>query len=89
HLKVNLPGFRPEDIELGVDKGILELTVVDRSIENDEQMSEQHAESSSWKRRYQLPEDVDVENIDAKLELGQLCITLNKKPKEKALRIEI
>lgn len=90
HLKVNLPGFRPEDIELSVDKGILELSVVDRA--EAEQAAENlsaQTDSSSWKKRYQLPEDVDIENIEAKLELGQLCITLNKKPKEKAVKIAI
>jgi HSP20 family protein len=88
HLKVNLPGFRPEDIDLNVEKGILELSVIDRA-ETNEAGEAANTDSSSWKKRYQLPEDVDVENIQAELKLGQLLITLNRKPKEKAVNIAV
>lgn len=86
HLKINLPGFRPEDIDLSIDKGILEISVLDQSEKSDEQGS---TESSSWRKRYQLPDDVDVENIKAELKLGQLLLTLNKKPQTKAIKIAI
>ena len=89
NLKVNLPGFRAEDIDLSIEKGILEISVLDQSekaADNQDQMAQ---ESSSWKKRYQLPEDVDVGNIQAELKLGQLLLTLNKKPQEKAIKISV
>lgn len=91
HLKINLPGFRPEDIDLSIEKGILEISVLDQA-ENqqaDKSAEQVNAETSSWKKRYQLPEDVDVENIKAELKLGQLLLTLSKKPQAKAIKIKV
>lgn len=85
-LKINLPGFRAEDIDLSIEKGILDISVLDQSEKASEQVS---TETSSWRKRYQLPEDVDVENIKAELKLGQLLLTLSKKPQAKAVKIAI
>jgi len=71
-LKINLPGFRADDIERRIEKGILEISVIDQSEKTDAQPAEaaNTSESSSWRKRYQLPEDVDIDNIKAELKLG-------------------
>jgi HSP20 family protein len=89
HLKINLPGFRSEDIDISIEKGILEVSVLDQSEQSHENREQVAQESSSWRKRYQLPEDVDVGNIHAELKLGQLLLTLNKKPQEKAIKIAV
>ena len=93
YLTFNLPGFRTEDVRVNIEKGILEVAVVDSAVDNSgSEVNESvnaEGESTLWNKRYRLPEDVDLDQVGADLKLGQLLLTLNKKPQEKPVKIEI
>lgn len=68
-LRLDLPGFRREEVSLSLDKH--KLTVVAVSDRED-------AFHERFEQSYQLPEDIDPEGITAKLENGVLDLTFRK-----------
>lgn len=81
-LRLDLPGFLKEEIQLTFEDRLLRLTAegpADRPF------------GSNVERRWKLGEDVDGTAISARLENGVLELTIPKKPKEvtQPSRIEI
>lgn len=68
-LRLDLPGFTREEISLSLEK--LDLTVTAKTERKD-------AFRDEFERTYTLPEDVDPEGIEAKLENGVLDLTFKK-----------
>lgn len=68
-LRLDLPGFTREEISLSLEK--LDLTVTAKTERED-------AFRDEFERAYTLPEDVDPEGIEAKLENGVLDLTFKK-----------
>ncbi|MFX0141781.1 MAG: Hsp20/alpha crystallin family protein [Candidatus Hodarchaeota archaeon] len=86
----------------GLDKGDIEITIHDGFLEIKGEQKKEHEEkkdgyvrkeyhSSSYHRRFTVPENIDEGNIDAKLDKGLLTLKLPKKEEEKKekKRIEI
>ncbi|MFC5049331.1 Hsp20/alpha crystallin family protein [Rubritalea spongiae] len=73
-IRIDLPGFDKEDISLNYEDKSLILKA--------EQSAEQEPQRPALSRRYALGEEVDVDSITAKLELGVLDITLPKKEEQ-------
>lgn len=78
----------------GLEKGDLEITIHDGSLEIKGEKKEEHEEkkegyfrreygSSSYYRSFGLPDDVLEDNIEATLDKGILKLTLPKKEEEK------
>lgn len=82
-LAFDLPGVKAKDLSIEVEDGILHLKGTRSNIFD----SEVHG--SPFTRQIRLPEDVDSDKIDAKLEDGVLALTLNKQEKAKPKKIEI
>jgi len=91
HLYVDaeLPGFKKEQIELTLEKGVL-------SISAEREQSETEGEQHLFERRYtnvsrsfSLPVEVDEAKVDAALEDGVLHVTLHKGEEIKPRRIEV
>jgi HSP20 family protein len=80
-LRVDLPGFKKEDLNLEVTDGVLTLDAVN---EHEHFGAEVH-------QRLRLPKDVRTNDITARLELGILQLELPKVEPEtpEARRIEI
>jgi|GEM_PF-387240 len=74
-IEMPVPGFKPEDIELTYQDGV--LTVAGKN------------ERRSFTRSLTLPDDIDEESIDANVEHGVLTITLRQHPKRQPRRINI
>jgi len=68
-LRLDLPGFRREEVSLSLDKH--KLTVTAESDRED-------AFHERFEQSYQLPEDIDPDGITAKLENGVLDLTFRK-----------
>lgn len=68
-LRLELPGFTREEVSLSLEKDQLTVTA---QTEREEAFREQ------FERTYTLPEDVDPEEISAKLENGILDLTFKK-----------
>ena len=68
-LRLDLPGFTREEVSLSLEKQ--ELTVTAKSEREDIFLSD-------FERTYHLPDDIDPNGINAKLENGVLDLTFKK-----------
>ena len=81
-LSFALPGFKKEDININIEDDVL---IISSKVEKDDF-------KQSFENRYQIPEDVDVDKINATMEDGILKIKVGKYkelPKTNIKRIEI
>ena len=74
-VEVAVPGFRPEELDITVENDI--LTIAGKT------------EKRSFTRSLVLPEEIDTENINAKVEHGLLTLTLAFVPKVAPKKIEV
>ena len=90
-LSAELPGVKPEDVELQFEKGILTLSGEKKSDHKAEDKDYCRIESSHGKfvRKIRLPEDADSENISAQFENGILKIRVKKAESAKPKSISI
>ena len=91
HLEVDLPGVHKEDIDIKVEDNVLIVTAL-RKFKNELTRDNYYVCESSFgkfERRYILPESVDTDKVDAKLEDGRLVIELQKTQKAKPKSISI
>ena len=80
-ISVALPGIDKKDINLAVDGNCLTLSS-EKSYENkneDKNWLRQEYHYSSFYRRFELPEDADPDNIEAKMKNGVLNIEIGRK----------
>jgi HSP20 family protein len=75
--EVEMPvaGFAPNQIEVTVEDGVLTASG--------------KTEKRSFRRSVVLPEEIDTDAIDAKVENGLLTLTLKLHPKAQPKRIEV
>jgi HSP20 family protein len=75
--RVELPvaGFKPEEIDVTLDENV--LTIVGKS------------ERREFTRSLLLPDEIDGDNIEAKVEHGMLTLTLNVHPKTQPKKIAV
>lgn len=91
HLEVDLPGVSKEDVDVKVEDGILSVSAI-RKYQNELTRDNYYVCESSFgkfERRYALPESIDSDKVDAKLEDGRLIIELQKSQKAKPRSITI
>jgi HSP20 family molecular chaperone IbpA len=74
-VEIPVAGFKPNEIEVTLEEGI--LTVRGTS------------EKRQFTRSLLLPEDIDGDNIGAKVEHGLLTLTLNVNPKAQPKKIAV
>jgi HSP20 family molecular chaperone IbpA len=74
-VEIPVAGFRPDQIEASLEDGVLTVNG-----KNDKR---------SFTRSVIVPEDVDDENIEAKVQDGMLTLTLTLHPKAQPKRITI
>ena len=81
-LKMDLPGFSKEDINLSLKNGYLEVSAkVEKENNNDEEEKYLHRERfyGECERSFYVGDDVNKENIDAEFKDGILFIEVPKK----------
>ena len=85
-----MPGLTHDELDIEVGETFLEVKAR-RSLDVPEGFELRRRERSGYEfqRRYQLPDRVDVEAVEAKLDRGILNITLPKHPSEKPRKISI
>jgi HSP20 family molecular chaperone IbpA len=74
-VEIPAAGFKPEEISVTLDDGVLTVTG-----QNDKRQ---------FTRSLLLPEEIDSDNIQAKVENGLLTLTLNMHPKAQPKKIEV
>lgn len=81
-LSADLPGVKPEDIEITAEKGVLTLRGERKSERRDDAAGYERIErvTGSFVRRFTLPEGVQDDAIKAKFTHGVLTLTIPKRP---------
>lgn len=90
-LQVDLPGVKPEDIDIQTEKQVLSIQGK-RAIERKQEgVSSVRSErfSGEFLRRFSLPEAADLEHIEASYENGVLEVIIPKRAQEKPRRIQV
>jgi len=90
-VKADLPGVRPEDIEVTAEKGILTLRGERKAEKKDKAEGYERLErvSGSFTRRFQLPENVQADAIKARFTHGVLEVAIPKQPEVAAKRVVV
>ena len=93
HLEMNAPGRNKEDFKISVEESVLTISFEKKEEKENESYKTLRREFSfeSFKRSFNLGEEINAENIQAKYENGVLKLYLPKKPvvKESAKQISI
>jgi HSP20 family protein len=90
-VEAHLPNFEDKDVNVTVDKGVLEIQAEKHEKEEDKVKKYVVRESSSsFYRRISLPEQADDSHIDANMENGILRVTVPFKalPEPKKIAIK-
>jgi len=90
-VSVELPGLKPEAVEITVDQGILTVRGEKRQQERKDRVGVEYSERSygSFMRTVQLPRSVAADEISANFESGVLTITIPKPEQAKPRRIPL
>ena len=90
-VKADLPGVKPEDIEVTAEKGILTLRGERKAEARDSAAGYERIErvSGTFTRRFALPENVQGEAIKAKFAHGVLEVSIPKQPVVPAKRVVV
>ncbi|MGH2279271.1 Hsp20/alpha crystallin family protein [Aliarcobacter sp. ERUVET-7] len=80
HVDVDLPGVKKEDIKVDLNKGILTISGERKTKEEVKQEDYYKIETyfGKFSRSFTLPDNVDIENIEAKSYNGVLEIVIPK-----------
>ncbi len=90
HVEAELPGFTSDQIDVTLESGVLSITA-----QRDEQPEREGTTHLSQRRftrvnrRFSMPDSVDEQNVEAKLEHGVLHLTLAKRPEVQPRKIEV
>ncbi len=76
-ISFEIPGFSKEDVNIELNDGI--ITISSHVEETNENYITKEFTKDSFERSFYLPEDVDLDNIDATMENGVLSVNLNKR----------
>jgi len=88
YIEVDLPGVKKEDIKVDIKENTLTISG-ERKFKDEVKEDDYYKIETSigkFSRTFTLPEDADVENIDAKSENGVLDIVIPKVKKEESVK---
>jgi len=86
-LSADLPGVTREGLDIGIEEGI--LTIQARTDASSSEVVFRDAGHTGYQRRFQLPENLDLDKVDAKLKDGVLILTLPKSEAVKPRKIDV
>ena len=90
-LRADVPGVKPEDIDVSMDAGVLSVSGERLAIAAAEDAGVQRIERATGRflRRFTLPETANAEGIAAKYADGILEVSIPKMPEVQARRITV
>jgi HSP20 family protein len=74
-VEVPVPGFKPDQIDISFKDGVLSVNA--------------KSERRSFSRSFTIPEDVDHEQIEARVSDGMLVMSLQRRPEAQPRRIPV
>ena len=87
HIEMDLAGVSPEDIKIDVEKGVLTISG-ERQI-NQESYHRVERFSGRFSRSFQLPDDVEMDSIEANHANGVLKLTLPRNAVSRRREIQV
>lgn len=80
-IEAAVPGFKKEDFDVSVDNQVLTISASSKNEEEqkEENYTRREFNYSSFRRSFQLPENIVLDGIDGKYEDGVLQVVLPKK----------
>ena len=90
-VKAEVPGCKPEDIDISVQGNTLTISGEKKAEEKKEEKGYYYVETSygSFRRDLTLPSDVEPAKIEAQCKDGVLSVTLPKAEKAKAVKVKV
>jgi len=90
-LRADVPGVKPEDIDVSMDNGILSVSGERHAIVGGDEGGAQRIERATGRffRRFTLPDTADADAITARCENGILEVAIPKAPEIQARRITV
>jgi HSP20 family protein len=91
HILADLPGFKPEDVDLTVEGGVLTVRGERRFEEATEGETYHRIERvyGVFERTFTLPNSVDTTKIEAKFANGEMIVTLPKREESKPRSVKV
>jgi len=89
---VELPGFKPDDVEVTAAEGILTIHGVRSAVRSEGEQERYHLVERSYGsflRRFQLPKGVDTDKIEAEVTDGMLQVHIPRTALPEPKRIQI
>ncbi len=94
-MDMDLPGLSEKDVEINLKDRVLSISSVQEA-EREDKKKEDEAEylirerrSSTFSRRFTLPQDINPEKVEANFKNGVLSITIPRKPESQPRQIAI
>ncbi len=90
-LRVELPGMKPDDVQIDIRDGVLTVSG-ERRLEHDEEREGYRRIERAYgrfSRSFTLPRHVDQDKVEAQMETGVLRLTLPKREEQRGRRIQI
>ncbi|NEX13784.1 MAG: heat-shock protein Hsp20 [Prosthecochloris sp.] len=86
YIDADMPGMNKEDVKISMDEDVLTISA-ERTHEEEEKKKDYHRVERSYgsmSRSFSLGENVDLDNVDATYENGELrVVVMKKEPTEK------
>lgn len=89
YIEAEIPGAKIDDVELVFHDGALRLAYTRNAPEGERNYWLNERGYGRFERVVRLPETIDEESIQARLEAGVLCVLLNKKPELQPRKIAV
>jgi HSP20 family protein len=88
---LELPGVKPEDVKLSVENQVLTISGEKRQTaqEQSERWHRYERSYGTFERMFTLPNSVDADRIDARIDNGVLTVTLPKAERSKPRQIQV
>lgn len=88
-LAVDLPGINPEDIHVSTQNGVLSISGKRESVHEDKDQKRSERFFGSFLREFSMPENADLERVQASSKHGVLELRVPKSTKPEPRRIEV
>lgn len=91
-LDMDLPGVSEKDVDINLKDRVLSISSKKEEKKEEKKDGEwliRERRSSSFCRRFTLPQDIDVEKVDAEFANGVLTINIPRRPETQARQITI
>jgi len=90
-LHADVPGVKPQDVDVSMDEGVLTVSGVRNAEVQDENTDVRRAErlTGRFTRRFTLPEATDADGVTAKISNGILEVVIPKLPVVQPRRITV